>query len=157
MSDLTNHTISEEMVKLIFNPLRESLAETTLSIKESTIGIANLVQTLSNHPNKTDLKNIMDSLLKDIETNIDKYLTKGEIDFTSKLADQTKILVELNEKNKDTLITNSSHIVEEIGKLNTIISDLISKVDMLIASISIAFAIGMIAWGVVAFIFNFKE
>lgn len=157
MSDINQHTISEDMVKLIFNPLRESLTETSNSIKSSTAEIAKLVETLSNHPNKADLKDLINTLLQNIEADVSKRLSSIDIDLTTKLTDQTKLLVETTNSIKNNTDTNTDTVVTEIGNLKGLVDALVSKIDMLMIIIGITFTLSMTAWGVISFIFNFKE
>lgn len=151
------HTMSEEMVKLIFNSLRESLAKTSTSIDNSTAEISKLVESLSNLPNKSDLKDIIQNCFKEIESDTFKSLTQIDNQLTTKISEQTKILVENNDKLKSSMEYSTAHVLQEIGKLNESVGSMTSKLDIFMTVIGIAFGIAMTAWGVVAFIFNFNN
>lgn len=158
MSDQNRTSIvSEDIIKLIFNPLRESLTETSSAIKDATQQISKLIETLSNHPNKTDLKEQIERLIKEIEASIQTKLNNIDTDIIRSLEEDCKKLNDHITEHNNTFIENNKILNETLTNLQTSMNTLVSKIDFLMIVIGISFTVAMLAWGVIAFIFNFKD
>lgn len=156
MSDQKN--ISEEMVKLIFTPLRESLSDTTKAIKESSNELRNLLEAISKHPDKTDLKQSSDHLVETIKydfvhkTQVLEVLIITKLKETSdeildKINDHHVHVMEHQDKQIDLILDNIDHIFKHLDKL-------VHKMDYLFFTIGITFTIALVAWGCIAYFFN---
>ena len=174
--DPRENVVSEEMVKLIFLPIKESLATTTAAINEASQQVKDLARLFSTPPGRGDIIKELTVLINDRVDEIKDYIDKHnemcagrnrdigqtfiksiedhETDMEKSLDHRIKNLSILLE-NANTLLKDNETIISQFDeKLKTATSTMNSKLNLTIAVIAIAFTLAMTAWGVLAYIFE---
>ena len=163
MSDSTK-VISEEMVKIIFTPIRESLTVTTQAINDATMQVRDLVRLFTTPPTRTDLLDKFTGSLekhnqasekrsRDLKDHVDDSIADHQKEMIHILDDLSASLKGLQSSIE---ITNTgiSTLNTTIDTLSTdltgIVDKLMNKMNLLMGIIGVTFTVAMIAWGIVA-------
>lgn len=161
-------TVSEEMVKLIFNPIKESLAAATAAINESTVQVRDLVHIFSTPPSRAELKeyigNLIQSHTNDAATRnsaLQVSVKETILEIREEVRESLDNLTETFNKVGEGLAANNRAMNDLINStkdlntsLTTTVKDLHNRINLLIGIVGAAFTIAMAAWAVIAFFFN---
>ena len=164
-------TISEEMVKLIFNPIRESLTAATNAINDSTIQVRDLVHMFSTPPSRAELKDYIGHLFQNHNTEATNKTTVIQTtikDSIQEVKDEMKEaledLTDTFKKVGDGLDTNNKAMLELITgtkdlntSLTTTVNNLDNRINLLMGIVAVAFTLAMIAWASVAYFFSIPK
>lgn len=157
MSPVKYNVISEDVIKFVFSPLRDTLEQSVNSMRDSNLELKLLNGMLTTQPNKDDLNHAISILLDTVRTELSNKTKMLEVAITTKYDQNTRIIIERLDIIQPNVVqsnVNLNKISSQLSILEESVGKLISKMDMVIFVISIAFALSMVAWGVVSYFFS---
>ena len=174
--DPRDNVVSEEMVKLIFLPIKESLATTTSAINEASQQVKDLARLFSTPPGRGDIIKELTSLInlrfdeikdhleshnnmcasrnKDINQAFIKSIEDHEIDMEKSLEHRISLLT-ISLDNFSAIIKESKDVISGFDdRLKTSTKAMTDKLNLTLLVISIVFSLSLIAWGVATYIYD---
>lgn len=166
------NSISEDMVKLIFNPIKEALSSTTTAINEASSQVRELARLYSTPPVRGDIITQILGSLKEHDKLSEDRLKSQTDGFEKTIEDHQEDVEHLLEKfelNFEKVLEQISHIkagnkaIEEqenttqlyIQHLSTALTDNVSKlndkVERMMWVVGIAFGLSLIVAGVIIY------
>jgi len=167
MTDEKN-VISEKMVELIFSPIKDRLEKSTVSIDEAVIQVRDLVRILTSSPTRADIIEKISLLIKEheqlttqrhkemnecVEDEFEKHEQASSEKFVSAIGVVNELEATLGKTGEQ--IKSLSDVTNNLtASLTSAVHSLTNKINFLLAVIGITFTLSLLAWGVVAWVFN---
>jgi len=174
--DPRDNVVSEEMVKLIFLPIKESLATTTAAINEASQQVKDLARLFSTPPGRGDiikeLTAFINSKFDELQEQLDKHsstcinktreinqnfvkaIEDHEADIEKSLEYRVTILTKMLEDTIAIVKDNKEVISNFDERLKTSTNNMTSKLNFTISIIGLVFGLSIMAWGVATYIYD---
>lgn len=174
--DPRDNVVSEEMVKLIFLPIKESLATTTSAINEASQQVKDLARLFSTPPGRGDIIKELTSLInlkfdeikdhleshniscasrsKDITHSFIKSIEDHEIDMEKSIEHRISLL-SLSLDNLNVIVKENKETISGFDeKLKTSTKSMTDKLNLTLSVIGLAFTLSLIAWAIATYIYD---